>query len=74
MGLPTKKASEGAPIGAYLPPPDPFDSVPLQSPHDPAQSRANPEVGTKEFASIVRTDPFTLGSRPRFNSVSSKQS
>ena len=31
----------------------------LQSPHDPAQSRGDPEVGTKEFVSIVRTDPFS---------------
>ena len=40
-------------------PPDPFDSLPLQSPRDPAQSRGDTEVGTKEFVSIVRTDPFT---------------
>ncbi len=31
----------------------------LQSPRDPAQFRGDPEVGTKEFVSIVRTDPFT---------------
>ncbi len=30
----------------------------LQSPHDPVQSKGNPEVGTKELVSIVRTDPF----------------
>jgi hypothetical protein len=40
-------------------PPDPLDSLPLQSPRDPAQSRGDTEVGTKEFVSIVRTDPFS---------------
>ena len=32
----------------------------LQSPHDPAQSRGDPEVGSKKFVSIVRTDSFTV--------------
>ena len=47
-------------------PPDPLDSLPLQSPRDPAQSRGDTEVGTKEFVSIVRTDPFTTPLRPLY--------
>ena len=50
---------------------DSKQTVFLQSPHDPAQSKGDPEVGTKEFVSIVRTDPnekrgqFLILSTPR---------